>query len=106
MQIFGRTTTTRMIVGVPQGGNMSIGTQAITAAVVAAVSKASLEKSIEAAHGSEALQRLDSLGLMIAFADIQATLGLRFEPEHLMQLFLCPSIEEMVIGISKSTDSG
>lgn len=81
-------------------------TDVIAEAVMAAISKASPEGTPEAARGSEMLQRLDSLGRMIAFADIQAALGLEFEPEHMMQLFLCPTVEEMVVLISDISSKG
>jgi hypothetical protein len=85
---------------------MATSTDQITEAIVSAVGKAGPSGSLRAAHGAELLQRMDSLELMIAFADIQGTLGLEFEPEHLLQLFLCQSIEEMVSVISQAAAAG
>lgn len=85
---------------------MSEDLSVVTDAVTNAVTKASTSgSSSDTTAGAEALQQMDSLGLMIAFADIQGALGMEFEPEHLMQLFLCRSIEEMVAVISQITAS-
>src|SRR5581483_5243435 len=71
-------------------------TESIAEAVVAAVAKAGADEAMEGASGAQILQRMDSLRLMIAFADIQDRLAVKFEPEQLMQLFLCQSVEDIV----------
>src|SRR5579859_2120474 len=82
---------------------MTKSTDAIAEAVVGALTRASAGKSIEGACGAEVLQGMDSFRLMIAFADIQDQLGVRFESEQVMQLFLCQSIEDMVAVLEESS---
>jgi acyl carrier protein len=85
------------------GSDMSKRTDTIAEAVKDALTKVSSEEgSPEATHDSEQmLQGLDSLGLMLAMADIQATLQLEFEPEQLVQLFQCRTIEALTVLISR-----
>lgn len=80
---------------------MSKRTDAITQTVVAALSTAGGDQSTDMRHESGVLQRMDSLGLMIAFAEIQEVLGLKFEPEQLVRLFLSQSIQDMVAVIEE-----
>jgi amino acid adenylation domain-containing protein/non-ribosomal peptide synthase protein (TIGR01720 family) len=75
---------------------MAKSTEAIAAVVVAAITEVGADESIEGVCGAEILQRMDSLRLMMAFADIQDRLGVKFEPQQLIQLFLCQSVESMV----------
>lgn len=78
---------------------MSKRTDAITQTVIAAIGNAAGDQSMDMRCESGMLQRMDSLRLMIAFAEIQDVLGLELEPEQLMQLFLSQSIEDMVVVI-------
>jgi acyl carrier protein len=82
------------------GHDMSMSTETITTAIITAVGKGETAPTSAAAYRSEMLQGVDSLGLMIVFADVQDALGIEFEPEHLMQLFLCPTIEDMALLIA------
>jgi acyl carrier protein len=90
------------------GHAMSMSTETIAAAIITAVgSTAGSVPPSAQAQRSEMLQGVDSLGLMMVFADVQDALGVEFEPEHLMQLFLCPTIEAMAMVIAgiRATDS-
>lgn len=76
---------------------MSKRRDSIADTVVSAVNgAATADRSAQPTRGSEILQQLDSLELMMALAEIQGILGLKFEPEHLLELFMCQSLEEMV----------
>jgi acyl carrier protein len=99
-RIYLQIRSTLWIIGLSEIG-MSKRTDTIRQTVSAALAKGGADKSTEVTLGSDILQRMDSLGLMIAFADIQDSLGLKFEPEQLMQLFLCQSIDDMVAVIEE-----
>lgn len=70
-------------------------------AVIDALRAASPDKSAPATRDSAVLDLVDSLGLVVALGDLQATLAVELAPKHLIELFRAQSIADFAAALGR-----
>jgi acyl carrier protein len=68
----------------------------IEQAVLEAIGAASTASPAPIDGATQILDVLDSLGLVITMAKVQSTLQLTLDPEHMVEIFSCRSVAELV----------
>jgi acyl carrier protein len=74
----------------------STDTEALERIIIDALAAVSVEAAT-ATRESEVLQLVDSMGLVMALANVQEALDVSLEPDEIIQVFQCRSIADVAV---------
>jgi acyl carrier protein len=91
-----------MISDASAGHGMPVSAAAIEQVVIHALRAASTDKSAQVSGSTEVLQVVDSLGLMMGLANIQAALNLKLEPRETIEVLQARSVADVAVALEKA----
>jgi acyl carrier protein len=81
---------------------MPVSPAAIEQLVIQALRAASSDKSVQVSATTEVLQVVDSLGLMMGLANIQAALNIKLEPREIIEVLQARSVADIALALAKA----
>lgn len=91
-----------MISDASAGYGMPVSAAAIEQVVIQALRAASSDKSAQVSATTEVLQVVDSLGLMMGLANIQAALNIKLEPREIIEVLQARSVADIALALAKA----
>lgn len=73
--------------------------------VIEAMCAASADKTVPVCADTEVLQIVDSLGLMMSLAKIQAALNFRLEPKEIIGVLQARSIRDVTLALTRAVEA-
>lgn len=84
---------------------MPVSAASVEQVVFEAMCAASADKAVRVCADTEVLQIVDSLGLMMSLANIQAALNVRLEPKEIIGVLQARSIRDVTLALTRAMET-